>query len=149
VRHCACVLILFWLAGCGKSPAPKQETPAPAKSIRAVKISHFYAARAEVLPGEPVLLCYGVENAVTVRIEPPVEQLKPRYNRCFQVSPRHTTTYRLVAEGDAGSKVSGTVTVQVRTAPEPEAPPEELPSLITLFLASTAETSAGRPVTLC
>ena len=95
-----------------------------------------------------MLLCYGVENAVSVRLEPPVEQLEPRYNRCFQVTPLHTTTYRLVAEGN-GTVVSETVTVQVRAAPQPAVTPEEVPSLITLFLASATETSAGRPVTLC
>jgi hypothetical protein len=127
VRHCAWVLILFWLAGCGKSPPVEKEGGAPA-----VRISHFYAARAQVARGEAVLLCYGVENAVSVRIEPPVQQLKPRYNRCFQVAPRHTTTYRLVAVGDGGATATHTVIIHVKTTPQPEPLQPDSPTLITL-----------------
>ncbi len=59
-------------------------------------------------------MCYGVENARAVRIEPEVEKLKPAWNRCFDVSPRQTTMYRLVATGPDDSTDKGRLTVTVR-----------------------------------
>jgi hypothetical protein len=82
-----------------------------------VRILQFYAASAQVVKGDRVSVCYGVENAAAVRLEPAVEMLFPSFNRCFPVSPKATTTYKLTAEGADGAEASATVTVQVRPAP--------------------------------
>ena len=94
-------------------------------------------------------LCYGVEDALSVRLDPPVEQLNPGYNRCFQVTPTETTTYRFVAEGAGGSTASQSVKVAVNTAPKAAPSPAPAPSLIPMFLAASPEIPAGSTVTLC
>ncbi len=94
-------------------------------------------------------LCYGVENAASVRIEPLVEQLKPGYNRCIDVTPARTTTYRLVAEGVNGGTLSESVTVEVTAASRTPAVVAESPKLFTLIFSSATEVAAGQPATLC
>ena len=79
----------------------------------AVRILTFYATPGVVPEGDRTLLCYGVENASSVRIEPPVEDLHPALSRCFWVKPERTTTYRLRAESADGTKASLSLTVRV------------------------------------
>ena len=47
-------------------------------------------------------MCYGVANAKTVSIDPPVEGVWPSVARCLNVSPRRTTVYTLTASDGAG-----------------------------------------------
>lgn len=104
------------------SPAPRPK-PEPKKYIAlgtgkpGVRILQFYAASAQVIKGDRVSFCYGVENATKVTIEPAVEELTPSFNRCFPVSPEVTTSYKLTAQGADGSQTSSTITVEVRPAP--------------------------------
>ena len=79
-----------------------------------LKILQFYASPGELKKGKQAILCYGVENARAVRIDPPVEQLEPVRNRCFWVAPQRTTTYSLEAEGAGGRRVTASFTLQVR-----------------------------------
>ncbi|MEK7409637.1 MAG: hypothetical protein AAB225_31635 [Acidobacteriota bacterium] len=131
------------LAGCAPAPKPAPKgTATPGE----VKITHFYASPALLVQGEPVTVCYGVENARAVRIEPPVEELRPSYSRCIQVAPKRTTRYTLEAEGADGSSASQSVEVIVQTAAPTPPPPAPL---IVDFVASAEETVAGQPVTLC
>jgi hypothetical protein len=53
---------------------------------------------------------YGADrrSRVSVRLEPPVEKLTPKLNRCFWIQPSRTTTYKLVAEGADGTEVAET-----------------------------------------
>jgi hypothetical protein len=81
-----------------------------------LRILHFYPGKGEVAPGEALLICYGVRDAKAVRIDPPVEQIRPMWNRCLTVMPTRTTTYRLRAEGFDGDIVSASFTVEVRGA---------------------------------
>ena len=83
-----------------------------------VQITQFYAAKPAVPRGEDVLLCYGVENAVAVRITPPVEKIQPALTRCFTVSPAETTTFTLIAEDPGAKTTSQSITVTV-TGPRP------------------------------
>lgn len=83
-----------------------------------VRISQFYATKQAVPRGEEVLLCYGVENAVAVRLVPPVEEIKPALSRCFNVSPLETTSFTLVAEDLLTKAISQPITVTV-TPPRP------------------------------
>ncbi len=64
--------------------------------------------------GETTELCYGVVNAKSVKIDPPVEETKPSYRHCLQIAPRKTTTYTLTATGSDGQSKTSTLTIQVR-----------------------------------
>ena len=149
VRDLSYVLLGCILIGCGNAPPPKSGNAPAAQPASSVKINYFYAGSADVIVGQPVTLCYGVENAVSVRVEPPVEPLKPGYHRCFQATPDRSTAYRLVAEGPDGSTATQSVEVGVRARPKAPPPPAPVPALITMFLASASEIPAGMPVTLC
>lgn len=104
-----------------------------------VGITQFYARSGEVIAGDPNLICYGVRNARSVRIEPPVENLTPAMNRCFFVDPQHDTTYKLVAEGPDGRQASESFLVRVKPAP---------PSIL-MFATSDRQIPQGEAVTLC
>jgi hypothetical protein len=71
-----------------------------------VKILQFYAEGASAQEGQRTLLCYGVLNAKSVRMEPPVEGLTPSINRCVGVTQVHNTKYTLIAEGKDGHTIS-------------------------------------------
>src|SRR5579872_5606403 len=67
-----------------------------------LKILEFYVTPGVIARGEKALLCYGVANAKTVKIEPTAERIWPSASRCFDVAPRHDTPYKLTAEDSAG-----------------------------------------------
>lgn len=150
MRFSHIVPLALLLVGCGQAPPkPRSSTEVPKQTAAPVKILHFYAGSLQVGRGESVKLCYGLENAASVRIEPPVEQLKPGYNRCIDVTPARTTSYRLVAEGVDGGTLSESVTVQVVAASRTPAVVAEAPKLFTLIFASATEVGPGQPATLC
>jgi len=139
------LFLIALLAGCG-GPAPKKEEKAAAPAPAAVRITQFYAGEAEIGRGGRTLLCYGVENAASVRLEPPVEEISPSLNRCIEVRPARTTTYQLIAEGGGGTaRASFTVNVSAKAAAPPSAKPAASTSLITRF---TQEKKPGM-VLLC
>jgi hypothetical protein len=72
----------------------------------AVKILQFYAREASLTEGTPSVICYGVLNAKSVRIEPPVEGVAVSPNRCVEVAPTRDTRYTLTAEGNDGHTIS-------------------------------------------
>jgi hypothetical protein len=78
-----------------------------------LKILAFYASPA-VSHGERTLICYGVANARSVRIEPAIESITPSLARCIEASPRLTTEYTLTAEDGAGHSVAQTIVVRVQ-----------------------------------
>jgi hypothetical protein len=95
-----------------------KESPAPAKqpATLAVKITQFYATNPKSAKGEQELLCYGVENAKSVWLAPPKQELSPALSRCIEVKPEGNTTYTLTAQGEAGEQVSQDVTVTLGSA---------------------------------
>jgi hypothetical protein len=105
----------------------------------AVRITQFYARSGEMTQDDPNLICYGVRNARSVRIEPPVDNLTPALNRCFFIEPQQDTTYTLVAEGVDGSQASESFQVRVRPAP---------PAIL-MFTTSERKIPIGEAVTLC
>lgn len=110
-----------------------------ADSSGGVKITQFYATSGEITDAEHDTICYGVENATAVRIEPPVASLTPSLTRCFWVEPKQDTTYRLIAEGNGGATDSASFQLRVKPAP---------PSI--LFMAvSQQEIVKGDAVTVC
>jgi len=105
----------------------------------AVRIVQFYARSGAIIEGEQNLICYGVENAKEVSMEPAVETLYPTRNRCFFHEPRRDTTYTLTAVGYDGARTSATFRVRVEPAP---------PAI--LFVAqSQNEIHPGDAVTVC
>lgn len=79
-----------------------------------VKIFAFYADPAEVRRGESSMLCYGVNNAKAVEIEPKQDGVWPSQHRCVEVKPQATTTYTLIAMDGKGSTEKQALTVAVR-----------------------------------
>ena len=77
------------------------------------KITQFWAVDPNLPRGETTRLCYGVEDASAVRIEPDVKRLYPALTHCFEVAPQRTTTYTLTAQGADGSTVKQSVRVRL------------------------------------
>ncbi|MBI4891697.1 MAG: hypothetical protein HY821_13820 [Acidobacteria bacterium] len=80
---------------------------------KALGIINFYASPAAIRRGEFTSLCYGVMNAASVAIDPPVEKLTPALNRCFQVNPSETTRYTLTVTDKRGATLSKSFTLPV------------------------------------
>lgn len=79
------------------------------------KILNFYAAPGVIRRGDSAALCYGVSNAKSVTLEPKTsEGVWPALNRCFEVSPKKTTTYTLTASDSAGHKKTAALTLEVQ-----------------------------------
>jgi len=100
------------LYGCG-TPEVHQKVSAPASDP--VKILSFYPRDAVVNEGGKTLLCYGVSNAKSVRIDPPVDGVSPALSRCVEVRPKGETRYTLTAEGADGQAASQSLTVHIGT----------------------------------
>lgn len=79
------------------------------------KILQFYATQPMIMRGGQTSLCYGVEKAVSVRIDPELpNSLDPVAFRCFLINPDQTTQYELTATGADGRDVSKAVSVMVQ-----------------------------------
>lgn len=78
------------------------------------QILSFYATPGAIHRGETAHLCYGVSNAVKVRIEPGHEEAWPSYGRCVDIAPTRDTTYTLTAEDAKGNTKLARVFVVVR-----------------------------------
>lgn len=113
--------------------------PVGGQSSAGVRITQFYATSGEITDADHDTICYGVEGATAVRIEPPVEKLAPALTRCFWVEPRQATTYTLIARATDGSEASASFTVRVKPAPP----------AITFMAVSHKEIIAGDAVTVC
>ncbi|MBX9599361.1 MAG: hypothetical protein K2X35_00095 [Bryobacteraceae bacterium] len=73
----------------------------------------FYASPPQIAARESTLLCYGVEQAASVAMEPAVGSIAPAVSRCLQISPTRSTEYRLTAKSRDGRSVSQSVRVTV------------------------------------
>lgn len=116
---------MLW--GCNRTP------PAP------VKITQFRITPAFIPKGITGKLCYGMENAARVEMDPPVEALLPSPERCIDITPAQAMTYTLTAYGADGSKVSKSLDVRVGN------PPPRLSDL----LATPTEVKSGGQVVVC
>ncbi len=120
------------------SPEPVKPTPAAA-TLGSVRILNFYASAPNLPLHEREVLCYGVENAKSVWLEPPRQELSASLSRCVEVEPRQTTTYTLTALDAAGGRATQRVTVTV-------GPPK---AKIIEVRVSSLEVKAGDPVSIC
>ena len=78
-----------------------------------LKILSFYASPGMVRRGEKALVCYGVVNATTLRIDPAVERVWPAPSRCFEIMADRETRYTLTAGDDQGHTVTESFVLQV------------------------------------
>jgi hypothetical protein len=78
-----------------------------------LKVLMFYANPPVIRRGDRALLCYGVANAKTVRIEPEVDGVGPAISRCVEVVPVKTTSYKLIATDEAGGEQVSSVEIRV------------------------------------
>jgi hypothetical protein len=76
-------------------------------------IMSFYASPATIRRGESAQLCYGVSNAKSVSLDPPVAEMWPSYDRCFDISPTKDTTYTLTADDGKGNSKTASFTLKV------------------------------------
>ena len=82
-----------------------------------VKILQFYASVGVLNAGEKALLCYGVDNAKSVRVSPAVNGVYPTFNRCVEIGPDRTTHYTILAEGFDGRLATQSFTLRVTAFP--------------------------------
>jgi hypothetical protein len=78
------------------------------------EILQFYALPGIIRPGESAQVCYGVSNAKSVRLDPPVKDVWPSFGHCVEISPAKDTTYTLTIEDGVGHSKSASLLVQVR-----------------------------------
>ena len=88
-----------------------------------VRILQFCASVGTLTPGDKAQLCYGVENAKSVRIVPTLPGVYPAYIHCLEIVPEHTTHYTLQAVGYDGTVATRSFTLPVQGA----APAQPLP----------------------
>lgn len=79
-----------------------------------LKILTFYANPPALKRGSKGLLCYGVANARSIRIQPQFEAVTPSLSKCLEVSPRISTEYTLTARDAAGKSETRTIAIGVR-----------------------------------
>ncbi len=82
-----------------------------------VRILQFQTSVGALVAGQKAQLCYGVENARSVRIAPVRERVYPSPNRCMEIGPQHTTHYTLIAIGFDSSVATRSLTLPVQAAP--------------------------------
>ena len=99
-----------------------------------VRILRFYATTGSINLGDKAQLCYGVENAKSVRISPAVAKVFPASNRCLEIVPDHTTHYTILAEGFDGNIATRFLVLVVETAPAPPRARTNLAGLESGFL---------------
>jgi hypothetical protein len=128
-------LLALLLAAC--TPPPRQPTAPPADPP---KILSFYARDPVVTEGTATVLCFGVENATSVHIDPPVEGVSPSMSRCVEAHPKGETQYTLTATGSSGQSVSQSLTL--RTA----ADQSTLPQITSFQVAKHEKDYAGQTI---
>ena len=140
----AAAFVVF--SSCSTTPPPvtKKAEPAPA----AATITQFYVSPATIAKGDRALLCYGVEGAVAVRLEPPVDDIAPSLARCLEIKPTATSTYTLFAKNRAGLEVSKPVQLIVDPKMRPTAT-AGAHGLVLFFTAAQGKVKKGRPAMLC
>lgn len=111
--------------------------------IRSPKIVEFSVRPQRITRGASVSVCFKVENASSVDIQPEVAKSRAAED-CVQQRPRVTTTYVITAFNDAGLKSQprqDTVTV--------DEPPPLKHARILFFKASSQQINQGETIELC
>lgn len=109
------LMLAVWMLGTNRRTAGESWVRPSGAAPGPVRILQFYSSVGSIKAGETALLCYGVENAKSVRIAPMMEGESPSSNRCLQVAPVRTTHYTILAEGFDGHVVMQSLTLPVDT----------------------------------
>ncbi|HUI57195.1 MAG TPA: hypothetical protein VLY04_19600 [Bryobacteraceae bacterium] len=125
LRAVAAVALLAAVWGLGTvPPSGPHVSVRPVGTPRGpVRILQFYATVGTLVAGEKAQLCYGVENAKSVRISPALPNVYPATNRCVDIVPKRTTHYTIMAEGFDGGVAARFFTLVVQPVPEPRREP--------------------------
>lgn len=137
------------LAGCASEKPPAEVVP---PKPQPAKILFFYPGQESVSPGDQAQVCYGVENATSVRLEPSLAEIRPLSNKCVWLTPKATTELTLIATGEDGQEVREKLTVTVKAgspASTRVAPAVEPTRLIETFTATATTVPAGGGATIC
>jgi hypothetical protein len=94
--------------------SPRLEQDPLAAYGKGVKILQFYGPAGPVSAGQKAMVCYGVLNATSVKLDPPVERVWPALSRCFDFAPARNTRYTLTAEGENHNTVTESIDVEVK-----------------------------------
>jgi len=103
-----------------QSAAAEAERSKAQADIRAIygdgtlRILNFYVTPGIISRGQKALVCYGLANAKSVRLEPAVERMYPALSRCFEVAPRRNTRYTLTAEDAQGHTATESFVLHVK-----------------------------------
>ena len=114
MRLALVVFAIGLLCSCASKEAKPQEAAAP--RYFPLKITQFYSDPSVIRGAGKANLCYGVEGATKVSIDPPVDRLWPAMVRCIEVTPAKTTTYTLTAEDANGNKTTQKTMIQIGPA---------------------------------
>lgn len=131
----------LYLERSGDPPPPARALPGvPAElNTTELRILNFYVPAAAAVRGEQTLLCYGVLNAVSVKLTPPLAEITPSLARCAYITLKKTTELTLTATSRDGLEASRSFVLGT-TEPRPEF----------LFVEmSGRQTKAGEPHTIC
>jgi hypothetical protein len=104
--------MLIGCSGSGTAVQAPKEAPAPEQA----KITQFYTTSPQVARGDTALVCYGVENASAVWLDPGHRELSAALSRCVEVTPTENTTYKLSAQSPGGQTVTKELAVTVGAA---------------------------------
>ena len=133
------IALLAILTGCGSPSAPPALSPKQAPT--APKITQFYSSPGSIPKGSSGSLCYGVVNAKTVMLTPPVDEVWPSPSKCVPIHPDKETKYTLTATGADGQTEVRTVEVGSF-----EVPPS--PRLFDLWV-NAVQVGVGEQVKIC
>jgi hypothetical protein len=103
------LVVAALLTSCACSSQGQKPGAAVSETQAAPRITMFYASPAQPSQGEKTLLCYGVENASEVHLDPPVDRLWSTVSRCLEV-PTRAATYTLTAQRGS-DRVSQSITI--------------------------------------
>lgn len=156
-----CLPLIVTIAGMLLLISCSSENPRSGTGVNdraAAKILSFYPGQPAVSPGDQAQFCYGVENAVSVRLEPPVEEIRPLTTKCVWFKPAESMKLTLIATGADGKEVRESIDITVKAGAPPStsvAPTGGIStatngnSLIETFVATTTSIPPGGGATVC
>jgi hypothetical protein len=112
------LLVAIWALSAMRKSDPRSWVRPVNSPPGPVRITQFYASVGTLLVGQKALLCYGVENAKSVRISPGLSAgVYPSPNHCLEIVPEHTTHYIIQAVGFDGNVAMKSFTLAVQARP--------------------------------
>jgi|SRR4051794_28507279 hypothetical protein len=116
------VLLAIWGLAAMRRADPRARIRPLGTKTGPVRIINFYASVGSLTVGQKALVCYGVENARSVRISPVLPGVYPSINHCLEVLPERTTHYTILAEGFDGRVATQSFTLPVQPPIGPPRP---------------------------